>query len=229
MKALLRVPLLLASLFVFPAWGRQDPLQVNAAVQDFLRVQTQGLPGRVSFTVNSIDPDNNLLPCPAPLDVSLPPGSRPWGRINVTVRCPVDKGWGLYVRAQIHVITDFLVAARPVAQGQALTDSDLARQTGDLSDLPTGILTDAGQAIGRTAALSIPAGRPLRSDMLRAAVVVQQNQSVKVVSKGAGFQVSSEGRALTNGVEGQVVQVRLGSGQITSGIARAGGIVEVAY
>jgi flagella basal body P-ring formation protein FlgA len=58
---------------------------------------------------------------------------------------------------------------------------------------------------------------------------VLQNQAVKVVSKGPGFQVANDGRALNNGVEGQVVQVRLGNGQIVSGIARNGGVVEVTY
>ena len=92
-----------------------------------------------------------------------------------------------------------------------------------------GILTDEQQALGRSAKLSIAAGRPLRSDMLRQPLVVQQNQTVKVVTRGPGFQVANEGRALNNGLAGQVVQVRLGNGQIVSGIARASGIVEIAF
>ena len=103
------------------------------------------------------------------------------------------------------------------------------RSSVDLTDLPAGILTDPDQAVGRTLAVSLPAARPLRGDMLRQAIVVQQNQSVKVVARGSGFAVANEGRALTNAVAGQVVQVRLANGQIVSGIARAGGSVEVKY
>ena len=46
---------------------------------------------------------------------------------------------------------------------------------------------------------------------------------------GAGFQVASEGRALNQGSEGEVIQVRLTSGQVVSGIARASGVVEVGF
>jgi flagella basal body P-ring formation protein FlgA len=77
--------------------------------------------------------------------------------------------------------------------------------------------------------VSIVAGRPLRSDMVRQPVVVQQNQMVRVVSRGPGFLVSNEGKALNNGTDGQVIQVRPGNGQVVSGIARAGGVVEVGF
>jgi flagella basal body P-ring formation protein FlgA len=159
----------------------------------------------------------------------LPTGAKPWGRTNVAVRCQLEQSWSIFLPVHIRVVTDYLVAARPLAQGQTVTAGDLARREGDLSDLPTGVLTDERQAVGRTASMSIAAGRPLRADLLRQPVVVQQNQSVKVVSQGAGFQVANEGRALNNGVEGQIVQVRLNSGQIVSGVARPGGIVAINF
>jgi flagella basal body P-ring formation protein FlgA len=58
---------------------------------------------------------------------------------------------------------------------------------------------------------------------------VQQGQNVKTVSNGPGFSVSSEGKALSNAVAGQLVQVRTNSGETVSGIARPGGIVEVPH
>lgn len=208
--------------------ARQDPAPVKKAVEDFLKVQTGGLPGQVSFTIGSLDPGNQLLPCAA-FEVSLPPGARAWGRTNVAVRCQAEHGWSIFLPVHIRVVTDYLVTALPLAQGQPVTGADLARQRGDLSDLPSGILTDERQAVGRIAKLSISAGRPLRADMLQQPVVVQQNQTVKIMSRGPGFQVANEGRALNNGIEGQVVQIRLHNGQIVSGIARAGGIVEVGF
>jgi flagellar basal body P-ring formation protein FlgA len=52
---------------------------------------------------------------------------------------------------------------------------------------------------------------------------------VKVVTHGRGFSVASEGRALSNGSEGQTVQARTPAGQVVSGLARAGGVVEVVF
>jgi flagella basal body P-ring formation protein FlgA len=218
----------LLMLFVGGAAARQDPAPVRKAVEDYLRTQTDGLPGEVSFTFRGLDPANQLAPCGA-FDVGFAPGAKAWGRTNLSVRCLAQDGWSIFVPVQIHIVADYVVTARPLAQGQTIADTDLARRRGDLSDLPAGVITDERQAIGRTMSISIAAGRPMRADMIRQAVVIQQNQMVKVVSRGPGFQVSNEGKALNPGTEGQVVQVRLSSGQIVSGIARAGGIVEVGF
>ena len=76
----------------------------------------------------------------------------------------------------------------------------------------------------------MPAGRPLRGDMLRQAAAVQQGQNVSVISKGPGFQVTgSNGRALNTAGDGQIAQVRMANGHVVSGIARVGGVVEVSY
>ncbi|MBI3525175.1 MAG: flagellar basal body P-ring formation protein FlgA [Betaproteobacteria bacterium] len=213
----------------FPAAAYQDPGLVKKTIEDFLNIQIKGLPWQASYSIGRIDPQNNLQPCPA-LEVSLPPGARVWGNTTVKVRCQLDGGWNIFVPVRIRVVGDYLIAARPLIQGQTIAEDDLAKNRGDLASLPNGILTEASQAVGRTAAQSITAGRPLRSDMLRQTMVVQQGQGVKVLSKGPGFQVTGgEGRALNNAVEGQVVQVRLANGHIVSGIARAGGVVEVTY
>ncbi|KYC29320.1 Flagella basal body P-ring formation protein FlgA [Sterolibacterium denitrificans] len=224
-----RRSLLLLLLIGSPALAQQDPAPVGKAVEDFLRIQTQGLPGQVEFEMTALDPRNNLASC-AQLDVSLAGGARLWGRSSVMVRCLDAGGWRIHVPVTIRVIGDYLLTARALTTGQLVTSADLARSNGDLTSLPNGILTDEEQAIGRTAALSIPAGRPLRGDMLRQPLAVQQNQSVKVISSGPGFQVAgNDGRALNAGAEGQVVQVRMANGRIVSGIARAGGIVEINY
>lgn len=226
MKKILGITL---ALLASTAAAYQDPVPVKKAVEDFLRIQTRGLPGKPSFTVGSLDPGNQLSPCAGDFEVSQPPGAHAWGRSHVMVRCYDEGGWKVNIPVHIRVIADYLVSARPLSRGQRVGEADVARQTGDLSELPTGILTEPRQAIGQTAVQSLPAGRPLRADMLRQPVVVVQGQSVKLVSGGPGFRVSSEGRALNNGVEGQVVQVRLGNGQVVSGTARQGGVVEVAY
>ena len=208
--------------------ARQEPAPVRLAVERFLAAQTAGLPGEVSVVVEDIDAANQLARCSA-FDVSLPAGTRAWGRTHVNVRCLAPEPWSLFVSTRVRVVGDYLVAARPLRQGQTLAAGDLGRLRGDLAELPPGILTDPGLAIGRTALMSVVAGHPLRTDMLRQPHVVRQNQTVKVVSRGAGFQVASEGRALGPGADGDVVQVRLASGQVLSGIARPGGIVEIAF
>ena len=215
-------------LFAVSAHAQQDPAPVTKTIDNWLKTQTRGLPGQVSWEIGALDPGNQLAPCTA-FDISRPAGARPWGRTNVVVRCLGDTGWRVYVPVHIRVKANYLISARPIAQGRIVVAEDLAAELGDLSELPGNILTESGLAVGMTAASSIPAGRPLRADMLKAQTVVRQGQTVKVVSRGPGFAVANEGRALNNASEGQVVQVRLGSGQVVSGTASAGGTVEVGY
>lgn len=223
-----RVIALAGLLIAHAAGATQDPEPVRQVVEDFLRVQTQGLPGKTTVEVRNIDPNNSLAPCAA-LEAKLATGSRAWGKTTVQVRCHSAPGWQIYVQAQVRVQGSYLVAARSLGQGQMLGAEDVALQNGDLTDLPANLLTAPQQAIGRTLAMPAAAGRPLRSDLLRQTLVVQQGQSVKVVSRGAGFQVANEGQALNSASEGQVVRVRMGNGQTLSGIAKSDGGVEVSY
>lgn len=211
-----------------PALAQQDPAPVKKAIDSWLKIQTKGLPGQVSWEISGLDPGNQLAPCGS-FDITRPAGARPWGRTNVVVRCLGEPSWRVHVPVHVRVKADYLISARPIPQGQAVTADDLATELGDLSELPGNILTDAALAVGKVPASSIPAGRPLRADMLKSQTVIRQGQTVKVVSRGPGFAVANEGRALANAQQGQVAQVRLGSGQVVSGIAQADGSIEVSY
>jgi len=217
----------LALLLAAPAPAlAQDSL--TSTLDHYLRTQTQGLPGKVSYNIGQLDPRTQLTPCSA-FEPFLPAGSRLWGKATVGVRCLGPSAWTVYVPVQVTVSGNYLVTARPLAAGQLIGAGDMVVRSGDLSSLPTNILTDQAQAVGKTVKNGVAAGQPLRGDLLIAPWAVQQGQSVKLVSRGAGFSVSSEGKALNNAAEGQIAQVRTGSGQTISGVARPGGIVEVSY
>lgn len=207
---------------------RQDLALLKQTAEQFLLMQAKGLPGEVKVTVGAIDPRLKLPACPVP-EAFLPPSSRAWGKTTVGVRCNVPTNWTIYVSAQVRVHGEYIAAAAPLAQGQNIGPGDIATVKGDLTNLPSGVITDASQAIGRTAASTIALGAPLRQDALRNQQAIQQGQAVRVVLNGDGFSVSSEARALNNANEGQLTQVRTPAGQVISGIAKVGGIVELAY
>jgi flagella basal body P-ring formation protein FlgA len=208
--------------------ARQNVNALRSVAEQFLLTQTAGLPGEVAVKVGAVDPRTALAACPAP-EAFLQPGARAWGKTTVGVRCTAPSSWTIYIQAQVNVKAEYVAAAVPLAQGQAVEQSQLMLVKGDLASMPNGILTDMAQAIGRTPTVSLAAGMPLRLDLLRSKPVVQQGQAVRLTSAGNGFSVSGEGRAIGTAGEGQVVQVRTPSGTVVSGTAKAGGMVEVAF
>lgn len=223
---LLRCLFLLFALISGIAQAAEVDVVIDTA-ERYVRLQTQGLPGEVRITMGRLDVDR-LPPCSAH-EAYAPPGTRLSGRTHIGVRCLGPNVWSVLVPVQIAVTGNYVVTTRPLAAGQSIQEGDVAVLSGDLSALPTGVVGAPADAIGKTLRNALAAGQPLRNDQLIAPLVVRQGQSVRVVSRGAGFAVSSEGRALANAAAGQVVQIRMSSGQTVSGVAQADGSVEVAF
>jgi len=208
------------------AGGIEESRTIRSAVDAFVRAQTEALPGHVEIKSGLVDPQLKFTHCEH-LDVFVPPGAKLWGNTTVGVRCEVPEKWSLYVPVQIRVWADVVLSARALPRGQTITVDDVAMQRLDLTQLERGVFTDLEQVIGKVTKTAVSGGTPLRSDQLRAAAVVVQGQQVRVVFSGAGFNVSSEGRALGNAGVGEPVQVRSASGKLLKGIVTGPGVVQV--
>lgn len=206
----------------------QDLGVLKSRIEDFLKAQSMGYPGKVVVSAGAIDPNLRLAQCLDP-EAFLPSGSRAWGKTSVGVRCKAPTLWTIYVQAKVSVRTQYLVAAIPLAQGHVMSAQDVVTEEGDITQLPTGIFTDIAQVSGKYVAISMAAGNILRQDMLKQPPAVQQGQTILLTSSGKGFSVSTEAKALNNAADGQVVQVKVENGHVVSGIARNGGKVEVSF
>ncbi|MFZ6800284.1 flagellar basal body P-ring formation chaperone FlgA [Undibacterium sp. Di24W] len=206
-----------------------DSATIIREAEIFLKNQTKLLEeneGKVEITVNKLDPRLKLQACDQ-LVPFLTPGSKAWGKITIGVQCSTPKPWTIYLGANVKVSGGYFVTNKAVSMGQMLTEQDLVKIQGEISSLPPGTITDEKQAIGKTMLANYPAGVNLRKEMFKLIPVIQQGQSIKVSSSGNGFTVSNEATALNNAAEGQVAKAKTAGGQIISGIARVGGVIEV--
>lgn len=209
-----------------PVFASDTDMLIDTA-ERYVRLQTQGLPGKITITMGKLDVSR--LPACSAHEAYSPPGTRLSGNTYIGVRCLGPNIWSALVPVRIAIISNYVTTTRPLAAGQTLQAGDLATLSGDISSLPTGVVTDSQSAIGKTLRNSLGTGQPLRSDQLLAPLVVRQGMSVRLISRGSGFAVSAEGKAINNAAEGQLVQVRMNSGQTLSGIARADGSVEISF
>ena len=210
-----------------PPAARQDIAALKSLAEGYLLAQAAVLPGSASVKLKDPDPRLNLPACAAP-EAWMPPGSKALGKTSVGIRC-AQPAWNLLLPATVSVTTRYVASAAPLAQGQKLGSADLVLREGDLASLPPGVLTDLAQGQGRTLQMPLAAGMPLSRTQLKSQPVVQQGQPVRLVANGNGFSVSGEGRALTSGAEGDLVQARTASGQLVAGVAQADGVLSVRY
>lgn len=205
------------------AWHNLDALrdQVETAVG-------AGLPASSRVRVSMPQPQPQLPACPRP-EVLMPPGAQPLrGQVRVGVRCSKPQPWTVYLTASIQESRTYYLARTALEAGHLLQAQDLTTVQAYADELPSGAVTDEKQWQGRSLTTALVAGAPLRQQWLRTENVINAGQNVKLVVSGAGFRISSEGRALSSAAAGQTVQVRVPSGQTVSGKAQAGGWVELA-
>ena len=203
-----------------PLTGPAQPI-----IERFLLNETAGLPGKVVITIDT--PMSGPLPsCDTPKPF-LPNGARAWGRLSVGIRCNAEQPWTRYVPAYVAVFANYYAATRTINAGEVLTHKDFAQREGDLAALPRSVVTNPAQLNGMVALNRIASGAPLRLEALRGAIVMKQGQTVKVVTRGDGFMAGTEGKAMTQGVAGAVIQVKTQGGQLVSGTVQGDGSVEV--
>jgi flagella basal body P-ring formation protein FlgA len=67
----------------------------------------------------------------------------------------------------------------------------------------------------------------LRQGVVKPAQVFQAGAQVRVVARGVGFQVVSDGQALSAGVIGQIARIRMDNGRIMTGVVTDGRTVSL--
>jgi flagellar basal body P-ring formation protein FlgA len=198
--------------------------QVEALAQASAR--TAGPPGaRIEVQLGSPDPRLRLAPC-SKTEAYLPPGQPSLGRTRIGLRCLSGAtAWNITLPVSIAAF-----APAVVVRGAAPAGTVLAAEHLQLADVDWGAGTafvDGADLIGRELQRPLSAGQALRVADLKTRQWFKAGETVRVVARGTGFSVSSEGQALSHGLEGQTVRVRTTSGRVLHGRAVADRQVEV--
>lgn len=182
---------------------------------------------RPEVLMGSLDARLRLAPC-ARIEPYLPPGTRLWGRSRVGLRClegPVR--WNVFMPVTVKAWGPGWVIKRPIPAGGVLTQEDAELAEMDWAEQPYAVLANPDRWVGQQAAVALQPGQALRQNLVRPVAAFGPGAQVRVSSIGAGFQVVVSGEALTAGVPGQNVRVRLNGGRIVTGTVRDGQTVEV--
>jgi len=174
--------------------------------------QTQGV--RVEVKVGKLDPRLRLAPC-LHIEAYLPPGLPVWGQTRMGLRCTQgSKLWNVSIPITVSVYAQATVLREPLAAGTVLAAGQLMQAEVDIAAAPGAAVADPMSAIGRTLGHTLAGGATLRQTDLKARQYFAAGETVRVTALGPGWQVVTEGQAISAGIEGQPARVRTEGGRI---------------
>lgn len=215
-SALLALALTLASGAV-RAQADGDLAGIGAQVEQLAKESAgrAGLAGaRIEVEVGSLDPRLKLAPCQR-IEPYLPAGLPAWGRTRIGLRCTQGaRLWNVSLPITVKVWARSLVTASALPAGTMLAAEHLGEAEVDLAAAPGLPQTEPGALVGRYLARPLAAGSALRQTDLKARQWFAAGETVRVVAVGPGWQVVTEGQAMSPGLEGQIVRVRTEQGRM---------------
>lgn len=121
---------------------------------------------------------------------------------------------------------DSVVATRTIRAQAVIGPDDVTVVDADVP----GALSDPAQALGQEARVAIYAGKPVRLSDLGAPALIERNQVVTLIYLAGGLAITTEGRALARGSEGEVIRaINLASRATVSGRVGPDGAVHVGF
>lgn len=176
------------------------------------------VPGaRVVVQVGQLDPRLKLAPC-AQIAPQMAPGAPLMGRTRLMLVCVRgEKNWRVSLPVTVQVFAQAQVAATALPAGTELQAAHLRLAEVDLAAAPSPAVREAAAVVGRTLARPLAEGAALRQSDLKARQWFASGDTVRVLTGGPGWRISSTGQALTPGLEGSAARVRLDSGRVVQG------------
>jgi len=177
-------------------------------------------PLRMEVSVGSLDARLRLAPCTR-VEPYIPLGLRLWGRTRLGLRCTDGGGrWNVFLPVTVKAFGPAWVLRDNVLAGAVLAAGDAIEAEADWAAEGSPVVADPAQWIGQTAGRALLAGQPLRQSMIRPSQAFAAGSQVRVVAQGPGFEITSDAQAITPGVVGQPVRVRMENGRIATGVVQ---------
>ena len=210
--------------------GRPEYLQATQRWLDDAVINaraSEASPLRMEVLVGELDSRLRLAPCDK-VEPHIPAGTRLWGKTRLGLRCLAGATrWNVFLPVTIKAWGPAWVIRGDVPPGTVLSEDDAMEAEVDWAEERNPILATPAQWVGQVASRTLITGQALRQGMTRPAQVFQAGVQIRVLAQGPGFQITSDGQALSAGVVGQLARVRMDNGRVMSGVVLDGRTVKL--
>ena len=204
----------------------QSLSSIRDAAQAFVLQHARG--GRVEVDASTVDTRLKLSVCTEALQAFLPPGGRIGSVSSVGIRCQNPKPWSLYIPIRVKIFTPVITASHPLLPGNRISPGDFQIIEMDVANLPAGYLSSPAQVLNKILKRPLGMGAVFSPEIIEAAPLIRRGEQVTLLAETQGMQIRASGKALKDGAEGAVIQVRnLSSQRIIEGVVTSAGIVKI--
>lgn len=191
--------------------------RAQAWIDSTLATGASSQPLRMEVSVGELDRRLQLAPC-VRVEPYIPVGVRLWGKTRLGLRCVQGPSkWNVFLPITVKAYGQAWVVKGTVAQGAVLSEADAMAVEVDWAESSSPIVANVTDWVGQTASRALSTGQALRQDMMKPAQVFQAGAQVRVLARGAGFEVATSAQAVSVGVVGQNARVRMDNGRVMTG------------
>jgi len=164
----------------------------DASIKDIRVAEDLHLPGgRITFTVT-------------------PPRSfELMGKIPFTVSFDVNGEFyqKIWATAEIDVFSDVVVTKKPLGRYKPIIEDDIELQRLNLADLPSDVITDPDEVLGKRTRRAIGSQTVLRANLIELPPLVKRGDVVVIIAETAGFKITALGQVKKKGRLGERIPV----------------------
>jgi flagella basal body P-ring formation protein FlgA len=113
----------------------------------------------------------------------------------------------VWATAVIEVLGPVVVTRKPLGRHKPITEDDIELTTMDLSDLPSGVITDPGAVLGKRTRRAVGARIPLQADLIELPPLVKRGDLVVIVAQSNGLKITTLGQVKKKGRLGEQIPV----------------------
>ena len=165
-------------------------------------------------------PDANIQEINVAEPVELPAGriaytvhparnAESMGKIPFTINFDVNGKFckRVWAAATVEVISDVVVAKKPLGRFKPISEDDIEVQKMDLSDLPSDVIRNPEEVLGKRTSRAISAQTVLRPNLVELPPVVKRGDVVVIVAESEGLKVTALGEVKKKGRIGERIPV----------------------
>ena len=200
---------LAAALFIaVVTTARADTAQSRveqAAREHLLTLSEQAGLSEVQVHVSVVPRSRTTTPCSQPVTVE-PVNTRSITRMRFAAVCSAPAVRTEYI-ARGSITAQVVVASEDIPANRPIVAAQLTRERRDVSGV-TGAVSEIDAVVGQARRRAIRTGQILSTRWLVQPVLIRRGDSVSIVARNAGVEVTVNGEALESGRRTEIVRVR---------------------